>query len=182
MTRFDQEKALQAVAVLLEYERSRRMNYMRLLKLLYIADRESLGETGRTITGDQPFAMERGPVLSHVYDLILGRASQAGHWDLHVHKERYEVELRQEPGRGRLSRYEVNKLLEISERHRDLDEWAMSELTHGFEEWRDNFPGGKSAAPIPWQAILKAMGKSAFVPTVAREESTREVFDALFQE
>lgn len=39
------------------------MSYLRMLKLLYLADRESLKETGHTITGDRVVAMEHGPVL-----------------------------------------------------------------------------------------------------------------------
>jgi uncharacterized phage-associated protein len=44
------------------------MNYMRLLKLLYIAERETLGRTGRPIVGGPVTAMERGPVLLEVLD------------------------------------------------------------------------------------------------------------------
>ncbi len=39
---FNFEKALQASAVLLNTAQSKRMSYLRLLKLLYIANRESL--------------------------------------------------------------------------------------------------------------------------------------------
>ena len=50
--RFDYDKALQAAGVLLSLDGDR-MERIRLLKLLYIADRELLAETGRTITGDR---------------------------------------------------------------------------------------------------------------------------------
>src|SRR5271155_4089348 len=63
-------KTIQAIGVLLRADGVKRMNYMRLLKLLYMADRESLRETGRPITGGPVTAMERGPVLEEVYDLI----------------------------------------------------------------------------------------------------------------
>ncbi len=43
-------KTIQAIGVLLRSDGVKRMNYMRLLKLLYMADRESLCETGRPIT------------------------------------------------------------------------------------------------------------------------------------
>ena len=39
-------KAMQAVATLLDDERSRQMSYYRLLKLLYLADKEHLKATG----------------------------------------------------------------------------------------------------------------------------------------
>jgi uncharacterized phage-associated protein len=69
---FNIEKAIQAVAALLHFHGSKEMSYLRMLKLLYIADRETLKETGRPITGDRIVAMEHGPVLSSVYDLIKG--------------------------------------------------------------------------------------------------------------
>jgi hypothetical protein len=43
-----------------------RMEYVRLLKLLYIADREMMAEAGAPVTGDRAVAMDHGPVLSHV--------------------------------------------------------------------------------------------------------------------
>ena len=61
--RFNFERALQASAYLLRLD-GKRMGYLRLLKLLYIADREWLAETGESITGDRAYAMKYGPVLS----------------------------------------------------------------------------------------------------------------------
>lgn len=72
MFAFKFDKALQAAAYLLRRETCREMNYMRLLKVLYLADRESIRESGAPITGDKIAAMERGPVLSGVFDLIKG--------------------------------------------------------------------------------------------------------------
>jgi uncharacterized phage-associated protein len=63
--------------VLLRQDGVRCMNYMRLLKLLYIADRESLPRTGRPIVGGPVIAMERGPVLEEVFDLIRGTSPDA---------------------------------------------------------------------------------------------------------
>ena len=63
--RFDFDKTLQAAGVLLSLDGDR-MEQIRLLELLYIADRELLAETGRTITGDRAVAMRHGPVLSQV--------------------------------------------------------------------------------------------------------------------
>ena len=71
---FDLAKTVQAAALLLR-EHHNRMEYIRLLKLLSIADREMLARRGRTLTGDRAVAMKRGPVLSTVYDLIKGNGS-----------------------------------------------------------------------------------------------------------
>ena len=86
--RFHFERALQASAYLLRLD-GKRMGYLRLLKLLYIADREWLAETGESITGDRAYAMKYGPVLSNIYDLIKGNGSRAGEWDDYIHTEGY---------------------------------------------------------------------------------------------
>ena len=70
--RFHFEKTLESVGVLLRKECSKRMNYMKLLKLLYICDRECIKNHNRPITGDRVVAMKRGPVLSHLYANIPG--------------------------------------------------------------------------------------------------------------
>ena len=57
--RFSFEKSLQAAGVLLGLDGGR-MERIRLLKLLYIADRELLAESGRTITGDRAVALITG--------------------------------------------------------------------------------------------------------------------------
>lgn len=72
-------KTLQAVAVLLELDGGR-MARIRLLKLLYIVDRELLADVARPLTGARVVAMKYGPVLSQVYDLIKGEAARAGVW------------------------------------------------------------------------------------------------------
>ena len=175
--RFHFERTLQASACLLRLD-GKRMDYLRLLKLLYIADREWLAETGEPITGDRPCAMKLGPVPSNVYNLIKGVGSRAGEWDDYIHKQDYSVSLVKDPGRGELSNGVVEKLTEVTERFRQTDDWALSEKTHEFAEWSRHFSGGSS--PIPWQDVLEAQGKAEMIPAVERDEAARRVFDDVF--
>jgi uncharacterized phage-associated protein len=176
--RFHFDKALQAAGVLLSLDGDR-MERIRLLKLLYIADRELLAETGRTITGDRAVAMEHGPVLSQLYDLVKGEASRAGEWDRHIHTVNRAVELRKDPGRGELSRREIEKLTELTDRYRDVDDWSLSEVTHEFPEWSRNYAEG-TPSPIPWLDVLSAQGKEELVEIVERDELDRCYLDDLF--
>jgi uncharacterized phage-associated protein len=175
--RFKFEQTLQASAYLLRLDR-KKMSYRRLLKLLYIADREWLAETGESITGDRAYAMKQGPVLSTVYDLIKRNGSKAGEWDDFIHTSGYALELVGDPGRGELSKSIVEKLTEVTERYRDIDDWELSELTHEFKEWADNFKD--CASPIPWQEILRAQDKPEMVAIVERDEAARQVFEDVF--
>jgi uncharacterized phage-associated protein len=174
--RFHFERTLQASAYLLRLD-GKRMAFLRLLKLLYIADREWLAETGESITGDRACAMKYGPVLSNVYDLIKGDGSKAGVWDDHIHKDGYVVVLVADPGRGELSKGIVSKLTEVTERYRQLDDWELSERTHEFQEWTRHYSPEGGTAPIPWQEILEAQGKAAMISAVERDEAARQVFD-----
>ncbi len=176
--RFDFKKTLQASGVLLGLD-GRRMGRVRLLKLLYIADRELLAETGRTITGDHAVAMKLGPVLSRTYDLIKGEEVRAKEWDRFVHSEGHAVVLGDDPGLSELSKREIEKLTEVSHRYREVDDWTLSEATHTFSEWAENFIEGTSRL-IPWRDALKTQGKLDIAVIAEREEDERRSLDDLF--
>jgi uncharacterized phage-associated protein len=176
--RFDFAKTLQAAALLLDTDNGQ-MGYMRLLKLLYIADRELLAQTGRPLTGDRVFAMKHGPVLGRVFDLIKGQTTQADEWSDYIHTEGYKVVLKKKPGRGKLSKREVQQLHTLSERYRQLEDFDLSDLTHQFQEWKDHFQEGVSAL-IPWEEVLRAQNKPEMIPIAEQEAATRELIDHYF--
>src|ERR1700712_384885 len=97
--RFNEAKATQAAARLLR-NRGGRMSYMKLIKLLYLADREALARWGRPITTDSYVSMKHGPVLSGVLNLITdGEDPAAGQtfWSRHISEpEHFEVSLRED--------------------------------------------------------------------------------------
>jgi uncharacterized phage-associated protein len=150
-------KTIQAAAALLKLHPQQRMGRMRLLKLLYIADRESLKEKGRPITGDRPISLKLGPVLSGVYDLIKGTGlpTRQAEWDSWFRSEGYQIVLASDPGIGKLSRYELQVLREIAERFASKDDDDLCDYTHTFAEWKDP---GDSSEPISLEAILEAVG------------------------
>ncbi len=169
--RLNVNKAIQAAGVLFREDGVKRMAYMRLLKLLYVADRETLAETGRPITGGPVVAMANGPVLSEVYDLIRGQHLKMPLWDAYLRKERYSLEIVADPDVGALSRYEIKKLQEVAAKHAEHDEWEMVTVTHQFPEWIKNNPG-KSSKPIPFTDILEAVGKSEQAARIIEEART----------
>ena len=155
--RFDSHKAIQAAGVLAQCDPSKSMiSRMRLLKLLYIADREALKEIGRPITGDRLVAMKKGPVLSRFYDMIKG---PKGELDEFFESTGYHLKLIKSPDDGDLNRYEIKKLKEVSDRYKDLDDEELSELTHAFPEWKKHDPGGSSET-ISVEDVLDALGAS----------------------
>lgn len=174
MFHFHFDKTLQAAAVLLRTHRLRVMGRMRLLKLLYITDRESLRDRGAPITGDHAVAMKNGPVLSETYDLIKGEHLHAADWGEHFENIGYDVHWTKDPGNGKLSKYEIEKLNEVARRFEHEDDWALAEITHDFPEWRKNKPGTSSRS-IPFEDILEAVGRADDINSI-REDAQASAF------
>ena len=149
------------------------MSRSRLLKLLYIADRELLAAKGRTITGDRVFAMKFGPVLDRTYDLIKGLEAKAGEWDDFIHSDGYAVELRKDPGLDDLSRAEIAKLQEVSDRYRDVDDEDLSMLTHSFPEWEKYSVSGGDKIPGRTSSQLRTKKTSSRSPRVMPPRARR---------
>ena len=177
--RFDFDKSLQAAAFLLHLEQGR-MPYIRLIKLMYIAERELLARSAAPLTGDLYKALEHGPVLSQVLDLIKGIGTRRPEWEQYIKNDGYAVDLIKEPGRGRLSAEVIDRLTEVSSRYREMDHWKLKDLTHDFPEWVKNDPGGGSAI-IPLEDILEAQGEGQEALDMIREgEAIRQHMDRIF--
>lgn len=161
---YEFNQAVQAAAFILK-KACGRMSYMKLLKLLYIADREYLLTYGETITGDDSFAMKDGPVLSRVYAYIKPDDRWAPEpqerenreiWRQFIQTDApqmYTVSLINDPGDGDLSESMEDCLASVFEKFRDYDQFEMSEYTHEFPEWqikRDEINQNKKSVPMDW--------------------------------
>lgn len=161
---FNEYKAAQMAAFFLE-KRGGRMSHLKLMKLLYLADRESLARFGVPISGDSAVAMPHGPVLSMTLDLMDGNVSSLRDgWDAWIStKENHEVSLAQ-PLESRaaldeLSDNDLSVLETVWDRFGHMDRWAIRDYTHDHcPEWRD--PQG-SSFPIGYDEIFRALGRSA---------------------
>ena len=158
---FNEAKATQTAAYLLRL-RGGRMSYLKLIKLLYLIDREALLRWGRPVTTDRYVSMDKGPVVSRVYDLITDEPcpDKPTVWAQFISKpdSGYEVALLQDPNSDELSLAEEELIREIFEKYGSMSRWELVEFSHKLPEWIN--PEG-SALPIEYQDILKAGGKTA---------------------
>ena len=151
------------------------MGRLRLLKLLYIADRERIKCCGRPITGDRIVAMDHGPVLTRTYYLIKGEDFSADLWDPFIESVGRDVVLKADPGNGDLSRNEMRVLHDVSFRYRDLDDYGVAAVTHQFAEWIRNQPAPGMVKAIPMADVLEATGRAgdaAGIADAARAEQS----------
>lgn len=166
---FNEKKATQAAAHLLKL-RGGKMSYMKLIKLLYLADREAILAWGRPITTDGYVSMDRGPVLSRVLDLATDGEDPGSPsaWAASISApSNYEVRLMNEAGDDELSDAEIQLLDRIFTEHGHKSRWDLVKLTHTLPEWID--PHG-SAIAITYADILKAGGKSDLEVAAVEDE------------
>jgi uncharacterized phage-associated protein len=166
---FNERKATQAAARLLEL-RGGRMSYLKLIKLLYLADRQALLQWGRPITTDRYFSMDRGPVLSRILELASDGQDPSAPciWARHIGApENFEVRLQAAAGTDELSEAELALLDEVFAEHGSKSRWELVDLTHKLPERKD--PEG-GAVPITYRDILKAGGKTELEIASIEEE------------
>jgi uncharacterized phage-associated protein len=156
MFHFDEAKATQAAAYFLRL-RGGRMHYLKLLKLLYLADRTALLEWGHPITTDRYVSMDHGPVVSNIYNLIVEDKKKPV-WSQFISPPLgdYEVELKKEAPADRLSRAEERLIEQVHQQYGHWNRWRLVDFLHTLPEWRD--PHG-SSLPIQIRDILKAGGE-----------------------
>lgn len=165
--RFNEQKATQVAALLLKL-RGNRMKYIKLIKLMYLVDREALRRWGRPVTTDHFVSMDKGPVLSRVYSLISEEQEEPTFWTTHIEPTSgHDVQLIADPGDGELSLQEEQLIKSVFDQHGHKCRWKIIDELHKVPEWQD--PKG-SMIPIAVDEILKALGKTpAEIEAISRD-------------
>ena len=185
---FHFQKALQAAGYILRMADGR-MNYIDLIKMLYIADRECLGEEGETITGDSVSALKKGPVLRTVLNLIKDKDPRSGYWHDFIGSQfndtakKLEVYIKKSPGDGNLYRYEKEILDRVFDKYKDKD---LIAYTHSFPEWQKyeellNSPDTNNSYPITIRDILEGIGKLEMLATVESNIADELYYSELYK-
>jgi hypothetical protein len=103
---YNERRTTQAAAVFLK-KAGGKLNYMVLIKFLYLLDREALLRWGSPISGDSYLSMRWGPLLSRTHDLITEELPEdeaaVSDWKTHIRQDGYEVVLDRDPGDDELS-------------------------------------------------------------------------------
>ena len=139
---------------------------LKLVKLLYLADRESMIRYGMPISFDYAYSMDNGPMLSGALDFVNGFVedrSATAKWEEWIsNRDNHQVSLNRRFGRNdldELSEADLDVLETIWKQFGHLDQWQLVKYTHEHcPEWKD--PGG-SAVPISETDIFLATGSSS---------------------
>lgn len=161
---FNASAALAAVLIIIK--RCRELRYdttrHRVLKLLYLAEKLHLERYGRLIVGDRYYALEYGPVATHVYDAI---KSVAGERVYHLSNQDLEdgfkrcIEVKGryltalcEPNLDNLSDSDISCLEEAIGKYGALSFGKLTDLSHD-DAWRQTVDG----SPISLEQIVRTL-------------------------
>lgn len=179
---FSERKAAQMAAYLLS-KSDDRMPHLKLMKLLYLSDREAITRLGIPISGDRFVSMDHGPVLSMTLNLMDGDVeSSPGGWvDWISDKENNEVSLRHPVTRealDELSDAELDVLDGVWKQFGHMGKWQIRDYTHTLPEWKN--PHG-SSLPLEHKEVFKAVGyKESDANELGDEVEARRRIDCLF--
>jgi uncharacterized phage-associated protein len=162
---FQEQKAAQVAAYFLSKEGGR-MAHLKLMKLMYLAEREAMRRHGFPMTGDRFVSMPHGPVLTMALNHIDGDVeSSPDGWDSWVSdKANHCVEVIRRVDRDaldELSDVDLEVLEHVWQSFGHMNKWQLRDFTHDPEncpEWRD--PNG-SSLPITYAKVLRAVGYGA---------------------
>ena len=139
-------RVAQALGFLLSQTKDCRMDRVKLIKLLWAADRIHLRRYGRTITDlNDYFAMRHGPVCSlaldiagnnNSYDLGLSSAD-SDYINDHFSADEKSTRLSKDPGQDRLSETDKEALREAWDKFKNIDRFALADnISHQYPEWQ----------------------------------------------
>lgn len=182
---FNVRKAAQ-VAAYFAMRQGKRISILKLVKLVYLADRQSMREFGHPILDDKFVSMPHGPVNSYTYNYINGMFGECPEWSEFVGSRfgnnigavgQIDVDDLDE-----LSDADLSALKQVWEDFGGMSPWELRQWTHdNCPEWED--PEGGSE-PIPHSRIFKFLGHNdgeELADDIQQKRSIDEIFAALRQ-
>ncbi len=179
---FNVRKAAQVTAFFAKQEGGR-INVLKAVKLIYLADRLFMQKYDCPILNDKLVSMPHGPVNSLTYNYIAGGEVDEENWDRYLtDRERHDIGLTDdnltEDALDELSDAEIEALHEIWQAYGHMDRFELRDYTHKHcPEWVD--PNG-SSCPIHYELVFKFLGKAEHSSELASRVEVDRYIDELF--
>lgn len=160
---YDPRKAAQTIAYFAMKNGRNPLHVVKAVKLVYLADRESISRSGFPIQDEVRVSMKHGPVNSTTYSFINGEYDPAtcGWADFLSDRSSHRVGLANvelsEDDLDELSDAEIQVLDSVWERFGQMNEWELRDWTHNpdnLPEWEDP---GSSSFEIPLERMMHSL-------------------------
>lgn len=148
--KFKIKKAVQALNFIAS-NHGGKVNKMKALKLIWLADRLHIRKFGRTILNDRYVAMPNGPVASSTRDILEGNYSFEDYVTSHLksyEEDRYFYCASGDFDGSVFSQSDLDCINEVMAAYAQLSKFQLSEFSHSFPEWKR------------WEKELRSGGRS----------------------
>ena len=161
---YNPRKAAQTIAYLALKNCARPLNVVKAVKLVYLADRESVAQYGFPIQDEPRVSMKHGPVNSKTYAYINGENDTAknGWSEFLTDRANHEIGLATEnitvDDLDELSDADLEVLDRVWDRFGGMDQWRLRDWTHqtnNVPEWEDP---GNTSTEIPLERMMRSVG------------------------
>lgn len=172
---YDSAKATQAVLWLL-HRHGGAMNKLKLVKLVFFADREHLRQYGRPIVGGDYRAMPHGPVSSELLDVINRTVSdRKGPFVAEGRRVVANAPLDEDV----LSESEVEVLEDVDRNYGKHDGLRLRSVTHQLRAWRQNYPEGARTAsvPLPYEDFFLDLDDDRMLDIIREDQEAKAFFE-----
>lgn len=137
-------KVAQALGFLLSLDENHKMNRVKLIKLLWAADRLHMRKFGRTVSDSEYYAMAHGPVCSLALDIaqlnkdgIALSESDLRYLEEYFTADDRDTSMQKEIGQDHLSETDQEMLRAAWEKFKDVDTFELADsISHDYPEWQ----------------------------------------------
>ncbi len=159
------------------------LDKLKLIKLMYLLDREAINQRGVPIVGGNYKSFFWGPVISDVLDLINHRNNSG--WNTAISPligppdKEWNIKAVADPGRDHLSDRELNLLNSVWEKFGHMTGKELSSWTHEHvTEWEELKSGSK---PIEIEEIGRALHFSeGSIQALTEQAASAKLLDDIF--
>lgn len=181
---FNARKAAQVIALFVMKSGRPSLDVLKAIKLVYLADRESMSKYGFPILDECHVSMPHGPVNSTTYRHVNGEYDlEACGWsnflEDRANHQIAAVNAVTEDDLDELSDADIKCVSDVWNQFGHMNKWEIRDWTHdrkNIPEWED--PNG-SSRPIPLERIMTLLGVDEADRQAGIVESFREI-DSLF--
>lgn len=187
------KRIAQILGFLLALDENHKMNRLKLIKILWAADRLHIRKYGKTITDlDDYYAMPHGPVCSLALDIAQMNNDQIAlnkvdidYLNEYFTADSIETSMQKSPGEDMLSENNKKVLTEAWAKFKDKDHFELADrISHEYPEWakyKNYFSNGnyRGHLPIDQEDFFKNPAHDEYF---AENEEELEAAHELYQE
>jgi len=148
------------------------MDKLKLIKMIFLADREHLVRYGRPIVGGQYYTMRLGPVSSEFKDYIYGKKDG---FELPFGVDGYTLVAKEPANDDCLSPSDREILDEVYSKFKDYSPVQLVDITHESKAYKANIPSENSRKSILYEDFFEDTDDKNMLELITEEQEIRDL-------